>query len=170
VLDVNVEENMKATILYNFAAAWMGVDPSSISVEIWKIGKYVEGMGHILTKEDSVWDRCFNFEWYKVKLTKKKMDIENFKFDPDENINVMIDLKTIKFVARMNRFLKIATVKKIIEERFMKEYGMCPVFNDFSDTRYCRDMKLEMFEGETLRSYLLGRKFVMKRVNYSNGQ
>jgi hypothetical protein len=148
VIDLNVEENTRATMIYNLAAAWMGVDPSSISVEICKIGKYVEGMGDILTKDDLIWNGCYNFEWSKVKLTQKKMNIENYKFDPEENIDVEIDLKTIRFKARINRFLKIATVEKIIEVRFMKEYGICPVFNNFSDTMYCRDMKLEMFEGE----------------------
>jgi hypothetical protein len=43
-------------MIYNMAATWMGVDLSSISIEVCKIGKYVEGMGHILTKDDSVLD------------------------------------------------------------------------------------------------------------------
>jgi hypothetical protein len=97
------------------------------------------------------------------------MDIENYKFDPEENIDIMIDLKTIKFKARIKRFLKIVTVEKIIEVRFMKEYGMCSVFNNFSDPMYCRDMKLEIFEGETLKGYVVGKKFVIKKVNYANG-
>jgi hypothetical protein len=97
------------------------------------------------------------------------MEIENFRFDPKENIDIMIDLLTIKFRARMNWFLKISTVKKIIEIRFMKEYGICPIFNKLSDKMYCRTMKLETFEGETLKGYVLERRFILKKVNNGNG-
>jgi hypothetical protein len=121
VLDINVEENTSAVMLFNTVAAWMGVDPSSINIEICIVGKAVEGMGHILTKDDSIWDGRYNFVWNKVKLVKKKMNIENYKFDPVENMDIMVDLNTIKFNVRMNKYLKIKSVEKIIEERFMKE-------------------------------------------------
>jgi hypothetical protein len=163
VIDLNVEEKTKAKMLYNLAAAWMGVDPNSISIEVCRIGKYIEGMGHILTN-----DEFYNFEWYKVRLTQKKMDIENYRLDPEENVDIMVDLMTIKFQARMNRFFRIATVERIIEIRFMKEYGMCPIFSNFSDTMYYRDMKLEMFEGEVLKGHVVERKFVIKKINYAN--
>jgi hypothetical protein len=42
IVDVNVEERTKATIIYNLAAAWMNVDSDSLSIEICRIGKYVE--------------------------------------------------------------------------------------------------------------------------------
>jgi hypothetical protein len=169
VLDINVEENTSAVMLYNTIAAWMEVDPSSINIEICIVGKAVEGMGHNLTKDDLIWDGRYNFVWFKVKLVKKKMDIENYKFDPEENMDISVDLKTIKFNVRMNRCLKIASVEKIIEERFMKEYNLCPVFNGFKDTTYCREMKLELFEKETLKGYVLERKFILKKVRFSNG-
>jgi hypothetical protein len=73
------------------------------------------------------------------------MEIEDFKLDPEENIDLSIDLTTLKFKARMNRFFKLSTVKKIIEIRFMKEYGVCPIVIDFKDTMYCNDMKIEIF-------------------------
>jgi hypothetical protein len=71
-------------------------------------------MGHILTENDFIWDVIYNFEWYKVKLMKRKMEIEDFKLSPGENVDISIDLITLKFNTRMNRFFKISTVKKII--------------------------------------------------------
>jgi hypothetical protein len=81
----------------------------------------------------------------------------------------MIDLLTIKFRARMNRFLKISTVEKIIEIRFMEEYGIYPIFDKFSNKIYCRSMKLETFESETLKGYVLERRFILKKFNNGNG-
>jgi hypothetical protein len=84
------------------------------------------------------------------------MEIEDYKLDTEENVDILIDLITLKFNTRMNRF--------------MKEYGVSPIFNDFKDTIYCNDMKAEMFCGEVLRGYVMERKFIMKRINYDNGK
>jgi hypothetical protein len=55
VIDINIEEKAKATMIYNLVAAWMDVDPSSLCIQICKVGKYVEGMGRILTNRDYIW-------------------------------------------------------------------------------------------------------------------
>jgi hypothetical protein len=123
----------------------MNVDPSTLSIEICKVGNYVEGMGHILSADDFIWNGVYNFNWFKAKLANRKMMIEDHRLNPEENIDVFIDLMTINFNARMNRFFKLSTVKKVIQARFMKEYKVCPIFNDFSDTMYCNDMRLEKF-------------------------
>jgi hypothetical protein len=89
--------------------------------------------------------------------------------DNSTKSNVLNSNTFDKFTDRMNRYLKIKSVEKIIEERFMKEYNLCPVFNGFKDTMYCRDMKLELFEKETLKGYVLERKYILKKVMYNNG-
>jgi hypothetical protein len=60
-------------------------------------------------------------------------------------------------------------VEKIIEARFIKEYDVCQIFDSFSDTMYCRDMKIEMFCDEILKGYVMERKFILKKVNYGYG-
>jgi hypothetical protein len=126
-------------------------------------------MGHVWIADDYIWDGVYNFDWLKAKITQRKMEIENYIMNPEENIDIRIDLQTIKFNARMNPFFKISTVEKIIEARFMKEYVVYPILDGFNDTMYCRDMKIEMFCGKVLKGYVMERKFIFKRVNYSNG-
>jgi hypothetical protein len=54
----------------------MNIDPNSLCIEIYKIDKYVEGMWHVLTADDFIGDGVYNFEWFKVKITQRKMEIE----------------------------------------------------------------------------------------------
>jgi hypothetical protein len=62
IIDVEVEERTRATVIYNLVAARMNLDPSSLSIQICRIGNYVEGMGHVLTENDFIWDGVYNFE------------------------------------------------------------------------------------------------------------
>jgi hypothetical protein len=47
VIELNMVENTSAVELYIKAAARMNIDSSSLSIEICRIGKYIEGIGHI---------------------------------------------------------------------------------------------------------------------------
>jgi hypothetical protein len=169
IIEMNIVENTSAVDLYNKVTRWMNIDSSSLSIEICRIGKDVEGMGHILTAEDFIWNGIYNFNWFTVKITGRKQEIIDQRIIPEENIEMMIDLNIIIFKTNMNRFFKLSTVKKIIENRFMKEYKMRLIFKDLSSTMYCNDMKLEMFCGETLRGYVMENKFIFKKINYKNG-
>jgi hypothetical protein len=60
-MELNVKKNTSAFELYDIMTAWMNVDFRSLSIEVCRIGSYVEGMGHILTQEDAVWNGVYNF-------------------------------------------------------------------------------------------------------------
>jgi hypothetical protein len=63
-------------------------------------------MDHILTPEDYIWNGVYNFNWFKVRVTKRKQEIIDRKLLPEENIEMKIDLNIVKFKMSMNRFSK----------------------------------------------------------------
>jgi hypothetical protein len=69
--ELNVMENASAIDLYNMTGACMNIGSESLSIEICRMGTYVEGMGHIFTSKDLIWNREYNFYWYKVKIVKR---------------------------------------------------------------------------------------------------
>jgi hypothetical protein len=57
--------------LYNKAVTRMNVGPNSLSIEICRIGKYIEVICHILIAEDFIWNGIYNFNWFKFRITER---------------------------------------------------------------------------------------------------
>jgi hypothetical protein len=49
-------ENARAVDLYNMTGTCMNIGTESLSIEICRMGMYVEGMSHIFTSEDLIWN------------------------------------------------------------------------------------------------------------------
>jgi hypothetical protein len=93
----------------------------------------------------------------------------NFKLVFEENVDVVFDLKTVILHFNMNRLLKLSSAKKIVRNRYLKEYGKSPIFEDEVALPYLDDMKIEMFSGNPIGGYLLDQKLLTVKVNYVGG-
>jgi hypothetical protein len=164
-----ISENTEAKFIYNVVAAWMGQDPGLIKLQICKTEPLKEGMGHVLEANDHLWDEIYNFSQLKATIRKKKFDILNLKFQPEENVNVVINLKTVMKYLSVNRFLKLSSLKKIVRERFLKEYEKSAVFEDEVALPYPDEMKVEMFCGNQIQGYLLDKRILSVKINYKGG-
>jgi hypothetical protein len=60
-------------------------------------------------------------------------------------------------------------VKKIIRNKFLKDYEQTPIFEDEVGLPYPDDMKVEMFYGNPIKGYLLEQKLLSIKVNYNEG-
>jgi hypothetical protein len=69
----------------------------------------------------------------------------------------------------VNRFLKLSSIKKIVRERFLKEYNLCLMFEDEVALPYPDEMKVEMFCGNPIQGYLLDQKILSVEINYECG-
>jgi hypothetical protein len=76
-------------------------------------------MGHVLTSTDFIWDGIHDFNTFSAKISKKRSDMPNHGLMLQENIDVEFNLKTVKTNLRMNRFLKLISVKKILKDRWI---------------------------------------------------
>jgi hypothetical protein len=101
-----------------------------IKIQICKTGQVREGIGHLLESKVHLWDGINDFNLFKANKKKKRSDVPNYKFEPEENINIIVNLKTVIMYLCVNRFLKLSSLKKIVRERFLKEYNKSSVFED----------------------------------------
>jgi hypothetical protein len=151
-------------------AASMGQEPNRIRISVCRIGpRPVNGMGHVLASTDYVWNGIYNFEFFEAKISRKRSDMPNFNLDINENVDVTIDLKSVILHYKMNRFLKLTTVKRILKNRLLKDYYKCPIFENESAIPYPEDMKIEMFCGQPIQGYLLKQKPLSIKVKYVDG-
>jgi hypothetical protein len=98
-----IPPNTSAIQIYNIVATWMGQEPNRISIHICRNGPdYVEGMGHIFTSTDFVWNGVYNFFLFEAEVSRKKSDMSNHGLIIEENIDVTFDLKSIMLHFNMN--------------------------------------------------------------------
>jgi hypothetical protein len=125
-----IPQNTSAVTIYYIVAAWMGQEPNRIRIKICRVGKLVEGIGHVLTSSDFLWDGIYNFEFFEAKISRKRNDMPNLGLIINENVDVVIDLKSVVLHYKMNRFLTLKSVKKIIKNRLLKIYEKSPIFEN----------------------------------------
>jgi hypothetical protein len=118
-----IPPNTSAIQIYNIVATWMGQEPNRIRISICRNGpKYIEGMGHVLTSTDHVWNGVYHFDLFEAEVSRKKSDMPNHGLTINENVDVVIDLKSVVLHYNMSRFLKLTTVKRILKHRWLKDY------------------------------------------------
>jgi hypothetical protein len=165
-----ISPNTSVILIYNIVAAWMGQEPNRIRISICRVGpRPVESMGHVLTSVDSVWNGIYNFEKFEAKISRKENDMPNLNLNINENVDVVIDLKSVILRYKMNRFLKLVIVKRILKNRLLKDYYKCPKFEDESAIPYPEDMKIEMFCGQPIQGYLSDQRSLSIKVRYIDG-
>jgi hypothetical protein len=164
-----IPPNTSVVFIYNVVATWMGQEPSRIRIQVCKVGKLVEGMGHFLTSNDFLWDGIYNFDFYEARISKKQSDMPNHGLNLEENVGIVVDLKTAVIQYKVNRFLKLSSIKKIIKNRLLNDYNKSPIFEDEVALPYSDDMKVEMFCGSPMQGYLLEQRHLFIEVNYVGG-
>jgi hypothetical protein len=89
-----IPPNISAVELYNIVATWMGQEPNRIRIIISRVGPdYVDGMGHILTSTDFIWNGIYNFNLFKAEVSKKRSDMPNHKLSIKENVDIIFKLQ-----------------------------------------------------------------------------
>jgi hypothetical protein len=61
-------------------------DPEGVKIQIYKIEQVKEGMGHVIEEKDHLLDGNYNFNLFKALICKKKSNVPNYKFEPEENV------------------------------------------------------------------------------------
>jgi hypothetical protein len=165
-----IPPNTEAVYVYNVAAIWMSQKQNRIRIKISNTGKPTVGMDLFLTSRDRIWDGVYNFEFFKATVNKKRIDMADFGFNPEENVDVVIDLKTAVFHYKVNRFLKLPSIKKIIKNGHLKNYNTNPLFENEVASPYPDNMCIEMSCGNPIQAHLLEQRPFSIKVNYIGGK